>query len=219
MAETGRPVTIGDLAQILLQRSKGLRKLTAVVGPPGAGKSTFAAALAERLNQGDGSAAAILSMDGYHFDDNVLRERGLTGRKGAPETFDVAGLRHMLQRLRANVEEEIAVPVFDRALEISRAGAQLVPRAVANLIVEGNYLLLDRSPWCELHSLFDTTVLVSAPQEVLQRRLVERWLGLGFSPEQAQAKVGDNDVPNGRIVLSGSIDAEFVIVDKLRARL
>jgi hypothetical protein len=108
--------------------------------------------------------AALLPMDGYHYDDGVLIERGLRARKGAPETFDVLGLLHMLDRLKRNQEDEIAVPVFDRDLEISRAGARLIPRAVRALIVEGNYLLLDRKPWSCLRAMFDVTVAVDAPE-------------------------------------------------------
>ena len=63
--------------------------------------------------------------EGIWEEDRVLIERGLRARKGAPETFDVLGLLHMLDRLKRNQEDEIAVPVFDRDLEISRAGARV----------------------------------------------------------------------------------------------
>ena len=36
--------------------------------------------------------AALMPMDGYHFDNAMLVERGLLPRKGAPQTFDVDGL-------------------------------------------------------------------------------------------------------------------------------
>ncbi|MBL9061149.1 MAG: hypothetical protein JNL31_01195, partial [Tabrizicola sp.] len=45
-------------------------------------------------------------------------------------TFDVGGLYHTLQRMRARDEAEVAVPVFDRKIEIARAGARLIPREV-----------------------------------------------------------------------------------------
>src|SRR5688572_27161103 len=115
-----KPVDLDELADIL-RRAAGARTLVAVAGPPGAGKSTFAEALADRLNEAAAGSAAVLPMDGFHFDDRVLEPLGLRARKGAPDTFDVAGLRHMLERLRRNQEAEIAVPVFDRELEIARA--------------------------------------------------------------------------------------------------
>src|SRR5688572_33087414 len=108
----------------------------------------------------------VLPIDGYHFDDRVLVQRGLRPRKGAPDTFDVAGFYHMLHRLKRNEESEIAVPVFDRDLEIARAGARLIPRSVRHLIIEGNYLLLDRPGWSSLRGLFDTTIMISVPEAV-----------------------------------------------------
>ena len=96
------------------------RYIVAIAGPPGAGKSTLATDLAERIGEG----ARVVPMDGFHLDDAVLNARGLRHRKGAPETFDAAGFLHLLQRLRA--EEEVAIPIFDRTLELSRAAADVV---------------------------------------------------------------------------------------------
>ena len=203
-----------DLAGILdvvRQRGASARSITAVAGPPGAGKSTLAEALALKLNDERTGSAAVLPMDGYHFDDRILVPRGLRPRKGAPETFDVEGFHHMLQRLRCNEEAEIAVPVFDRDLEIARAGARLIPQSVRHLIVEGNYLLLNRPGWSALADLFDTTIMIAVPEEVLRRRLAERWQGYQLAPEEVAAKVEANDLPNGRLVLSDSIPAQFVL--------
>ena len=203
-----------DLAGILdvvRQRGASARSITAIAGPPGAGKSTLAEALALKLNDERTGSAAVLPMDGYHFDDRILVPRGLRPRKGAPETFDVEGFHHMLQRLRRNEEAEIAVPVFDRDLEIARAGARLIPQSVRHLIVEGNYLLLNRPGWSALADLFDTTIMIAVPEEVLRRRLAERWQGYQLAPEEVAAKVEANDLPNGRLVLSDSIPAQFVL--------
>ena len=99
------------------------RIVIALAGAPGSGKSTLAERLESRLDKNGSSVAAVLPMDGYHYDDRILIERGLRARKGSPENLDVGGLLHMLGRLRRNEEDEIAVPVFDRDLELSRAGA------------------------------------------------------------------------------------------------
>ena len=62
-------------------------------------------------------------MDGFHYDDLYLTPAGLRPRKGAPDTFDVGGLEHAVQRLRSRNADHVAVPIFDRQLEIARAGA------------------------------------------------------------------------------------------------
>ncbi|MBL8907791.1 MAG: nucleoside/nucleotide kinase family protein [Rhizobiales bacterium] len=187
------------------------RVIVALAGTPGSGKSTLAEWLCARLNADVPDGAAVLPMDGYHFDDRVLEARGLRARKGAPETFDVAGLRHMLGRLKLNEEDEIAVPVFDRDLEIARAGARLIPRGVRYLIVEGNYLLIGRAPWSALRGLFDVTVMIEVPEETLRERLRRRWQDHGLSPHEVTAKVEGNDMPNGRFVRDASAAADFIV--------
>lgn len=151
-------------------------------------------------------------MDGYHFDDGVLEMRGLRGRKGAPETFDAGGLSHMLRRLKRNEEAEIAVPVFDRDLEIARAGARLIPNSVRRIIVEGNYLLLERPLWRDLRDVFDMTVTIDVPEAILRKRLVQRWRDHGLAEDEVQTKVEMNDLPNAHLVSSQSAAGEFVLV-------
>jgi pantothenate kinase len=185
------------------------RCIVAIAGPPGSGKSTFAEKLDAELNAQSAGSAAILPMDEYHLDDMVLVPRGLRSRKGAPETFDVAGFVHMIGRLRDNLEPDIAVPVFDRSIEIARAGARLIPRSVRALIVEGNYLLLDRSPWNEL--IFDLTVMVDVQRDVLRQRLVQRWLDLELTLLEANTKVNDNDMINVELVKNSSRRPDFFL--------
>lgn len=202
-------IDVDKLKSIVMERGKVGRSLTAIAGPPGAGKSTLAEELAEALNAGDPGSAAVFPMDGYHYDDLVLVPRGLRPRKGAPDTFDVSGFAHMLARLRENAEREIAVPVFDRAIEIARAGARMIPQTVRHLIVEGNYILLDRGDWRQLHRHYDTTVLIEVPEDELRWRLTERWKNL--DPEAFTFKMEENDLPNGRLVRTGSIRPEFTV--------
>lgn len=199
-----------ELAAFVTGRTREGRTIVAVAGAPGSGKSTLADRLASHLNETAPDSAAVLPMDGYHFDDAVLAAKELLPRKGSPETFDVAGLRHMLGRLRQNAEAEIAVPVFDRGLEVARAGARLIPRAVRTLIVEGNYLLLNRAPWPTLRDAFDLTVMIAVPDLVLRQRLSARWQGYGLSPEHIHAKLELNDLPNGRLVHADSAAADVV---------
>jgi pantothenate kinase len=196
------------LAAIRAKGAPGDRVIMAVAGPPGAGKSTLAEELVSRLNDTEAGCAAILPMDGYHYDDLLLVPRGLRPRKGAPETFDAAGFGHMLLRLRQNAEAEIAVPVFDRSIEIARAGARMIPQSIRYIIAEGNYLLLNEGRWRELHPHYDLTVMIEEPGTVLRARLEERWKDL--SAEDRAWKLDGNDLPNGRRVTDGSIDPDFV---------
>ncbi|PZX13777.1 pantothenate kinase [Palleronia aestuarii] len=184
----------------------GPRRLAAIAGPPGAGKSTLAEALHAALEESHPGQSAILPMDGFHLDDGLLAARGDLARKGAPHTFDLDGFRITLERL-ARDDAPVIVPVFDRALEISRGGARMIGPERRLLIVEGNYLLLDLPGWADLRETFDLTVFLDVPYEVLRARLAERWASL--PPDVAMAKLEANDLPNARLVLERSGPADI----------
>ncbi len=208
---TSEAIGADELAELLTSRARTGRVIAAIAGAPGSGKSTLAEALVETLNARQPGSAAVLPMDGFHYDDLYLVPAGLRPRKGAPETFDVGGLAHVLKRLRARDEDFVAVPVFDRNLEIARAGARLIPAEVPIIVAEGNYLLLDRSPWSGLRPLFDVTVMVDVIEEVLRERLTARWQGYGLSEAEIAWKLDGNDLPNGRVIRDESAPADYRI--------
>ena len=201
-------MTPGDLAREITTRgSASDRFIVGIAGPPGAGKSTLAEAIAKAI----GAGARVVPMDGFHYDNAVLDRLGLRARKGAPETFDALGFVHLMQRLRAG--GDAAIPVFDRETDLARAGADMVTGADKYLIVEGNYLLLDEAPWNELAPLFDLTVFVDVPEAELDRRLLDRWHHFGKTPADARHWIDSNDMPNIRRVTTGSRRADIVIGD------
>lgn len=200
-------MTPADLADLIRARSSGhaARFLTALAGPPGSGKSTLAAEVVAAI----GAGAKAVPMDGFHYDDAILNARGARARKGAPDTFDVAGFAHLLGRLRA--EDEVAIPVFDRSLELSRGSAEIVGPDDRLLVVEGNYLLLNEGPWADLWRQFDLTVWIDVPEAELDRRLLDRWAHYGKTPDAARAWIDSNDMPNIRRTIAKSRPADVMI--------
>lgn len=208
------PITFDALRDRLKAQAGGARRLVAIAGAPGSGKSTLAERLCASLNGPDPDCCRVLAMDGYHYDDRVLEQRGHRARKGAPHTFDVEGLAAMLARLQADAGEEIAVPVFDRALEIARAGADIIPGATRIVLVEGNYLLLDDPRWAGLRGFFDTTVFIDVPRPEIERRLTARWRGFGFDEAALRAKLEENDLPNADLVIRQSVRPDLLLTGK-----
>jgi pantothenate kinase len=204
-------ITVEDLVLELLARAARTdRLIVAIAGAPGAGKSTASAALCEAINAREPGAAIVVPMDGFHLDNAILDAMNLRKRKGSPPTFDCAGLEALLNRLR-HIGDDVVIPLFDRKLDLARAGADIVRAGQRILLVEGNYLLLDQAPWDRLAPLFDVTVFLEVDRLELENRLVQRWLGLGHNVGSAQQRALSNDMPNAELVLEESREADFTI--------
>lgn len=188
--------------RIHADRSDGTQMLVAIVGAPGAGKSTLAQEVARRLNQ-QKCPTLVLPMDGFHLDNAVLDALNLTARKGAPDTFDASGLLRMVTALSAG--QDIYFPRFDRTRDISIAGALAVSAAQPVVIIEGNYLMYDAPVWRELAAFWDLTVRVDVPLPELRARLIQRWLSLNHSPPVATRRAEGNDIPNAQSVIAQAI--------------
>lgn len=191
--------------RILAFAAQQPRIIVALAGPPAAGKSYLSERLANELNRGEGDdIATVVPMDGYHFDNAILEPRGLLPLKGAPETFDAWGLISHLQRIRSS-SGPVTVPVFDRPLDLARAGGRVVADHHRIVLVEGNYLLLNRAPWYELHSLFDLKLFLEVPDPLLEARLIQRWIALGQDQAGAIDKARNKDMINAALVKRESI--------------
>jgi pantothenate kinase len=188
--------------------ASGKRTLLGIAGAPGAGKSTLASAIAERL----GERACVVPMDGFHLAQRELERLGRADRKGAPDTFDAAGYVGMLRRLRDPREGVVYAPEFRRELEEPIAGAVAVAPEVPVIVTEGNYLLLEDSPWSEIRHLLDEAWFVLTPDERRVQRLISRHIAFGRSPEAARAWVRQTDQPNAELVSTTRRRADAVVL-------
>lgn len=93
------PITPETLARrIAAQLQPGRPAILGITGSVAAGKSTLAGQIAETL--GPTHRVEILSTDGFLFPNAVLDPRGLSMRKGFPETYDISRLAETLVAAR-----------------------------------------------------------------------------------------------------------------------
>ena len=196
----------GLVASILNAPQQGQRRVVAIAGPPGSGKSTIAKALVPLVGQA-GVIAQVVPMDGFHLDNSILLERNLIDVKGSPGTFDVRGLAELISRL--GNEPEIIFPKFDRDKDLAIAGAGFVSEECDLVLVEGNYLLLDAPFWRDLWKYWDFSIFLDVESKLLRERLLQRWLDQGLSLDQAKKRVNDNDLVNLKTVVCSSRVADF----------
>jgi len=192
-------------ARELIQRSG--RVLLGLVGPPGAGKSTLAAALQAEFAE----RSQVVPMDGFHLANVELERLGRRGRKGAPVTFDSAGYVALLRRLLDQADGEIVyAPEFRREIEEPIANAIAVFARTQLVITEGNYLLLEDKPWCDVKGLLHEVWYVEVDDRLRVDRLTQRHEQFGRSAEEAAAWVAGTDEPNARLIEASRARASFV---------
>lgn len=215
--------SLDDLAATIAAAAQpGQRTIVGIVGPPGAGKSTVAAALIEQLN-GAGDiqpadthpaptpSAALLPMDGFHLPQARLVELGRRDRMGAPDTFDVAGFLATLAALRRDRPGIVRAPGFDRTIEEPVPDAIEIGTERSIVVVEGNYLLLDTDGWGAAAGLLDVSVFVELDRDVRLTRLIDRHVRFGKSPAAARAWALGPDEANARLINETAVRAGHVL--------
>lgn len=188
-----------------LQRERNRRILVLLAAPPAAGKSTLVEFLQALSQETDGvTPLQAIGMDGFHYPQDYLKthtilrdgaEVPLVSIKGAPPTFDLAGLTARLRRLKE--EDACPWPLYDRTLHNPVEGRITVTRSI--VLLEGNYLLLEEPGWRELRDLADDTLRILAESRLLRERLVARKLRTGVSRAEAEAFVDRSDLANARL--------------------
>ena len=182
------------------------RVLLGITGPPGAGKSTLAHAIAAAV----GDRARLVEMDGFHLAHSRLAELGLTSRKGAMDTFDAAGFLALIRRLRAPDEHTIYAPRFRRELDEPVAGALPVEPHIPLVIVEGNYLLVPEEPWNELRQLLDEVWYCETDERLRVSNLIARHIAYGKSVDGARGWALGPDQRNAELIFATRSRADLI---------
>jgi len=184
------------------------RVLIGIIGKPGAGKSTLSKFLMSKLSK---ELVTVVPMDGYHLSNKVLKDLKRADRKGAPDTFDVAGFVSLVKRIRSEQTHNIYYPIFDRAIEESIAAQGVVTSATKVVIIEGNYLLHDEGGWEVVNDLLDESWMLDVDDDKRISRLISRHIAYGKEPEAAKAWAKGTDEANAQLIERGRNRADFVV--------
>jgi pantothenate kinase len=198
-------------ARVMGMLERGDRVLLGIAGAPGAGKTTLAERLVAAVEAGGRFRAAHVPMDGFHLADAALDRLGRRARKGAVDTFDGWGYRALLRRLRDRADEPVWAPGFERILEQPIAGSIAVGPEIDLVVSEGNYLLVDASPWSDAAALLDEVWFCDAPEAVRRERLIARHVAFGKEPAAAEAWVDAVDLPNAAAIEPTRARADAVV--------
>lgn len=200
------------------REKKSERVIIYLVAPPGAGKTTLSLLLEKIFDFKKTSYTfQVLPMDGFHHTNDYLmrhyktvngRSRLLKDFKGVPDTFDLEGLKRAIRALKK--DKGIKWPIYSRALHDVADETLTVDADI--LLVEGNYLLLNQNGWGDLAAYADYTIMLSAPIELLKKRIIERKLQGGYLKPDALAHYNRVDLPNHHLVTNHSIKADLEII-------
>jgi len=153
--------------------------VVAITGSVAAGKSVFAGELAADLaGQADRPVVEIVCTDGFLMDNAALEARGLTQRKGFPESYDATAMRAALTAIRVG---PTTFPAYSHiTYDVDPALARtLEPPGV--LIVEGLGLHADHG------GLIDALIYLDADEADLEAWFTERLIGLWRAAEHDPA--------------------------------
>jgi type I pantothenate kinase len=147
--------------------------LIAIDGSVAVGKSTSARMISDLLDQPpDALTVEIVSTDGFLFPNRVLDARGLTMRKGFPESYDHDALQAFVASVRAG-DAKLHAPVYSHETYDVLA-APLTLAAPDVLVLEGVHAM-------RLASTVDLAVFIDAAEPDIERWYVERFLRLRAS--------------------------------------
>lgn len=194
-------------AQLLLKQNKN-RVILAIVGKPGAGKSTLSNYLLENLDQ---EIAVVVPMDGFHLSNQQLDFLNRRDRKGAIDTFDVGGYLSLIERIKLDQKSNLYFPIFYREIEESYAAGGVVNAKHKLVITEGNYLLNPQDEWGKLPALFTETWFVDLPEEVRIDRLIKRHQSFGRTLQEATEWSNGTDQRNADLIGKYADKADYFV--------
>lgn len=149
--------------------------IIAVAGSVAVGKSTTARVLQALVRQWpQHPRTELVTTDNFLYPNAVLERRGLTSRKGFPESYDRRALLRFVQQVKAGAPE-VTAPVYSHLAYDILPGKKQSVRRPDVLIIEGiNVLQPARAGALTLADFFDFSVYVDAWTDHIQQWFLKR---------------------------------------------
>ncbi|TWU72449.1 hypothetical protein ED733_003692 [Metarhizium rileyi] len=188
-------------------------------------KTTLSQVVSQRLNEYAAEAspdvlppATYVPMDGFHFTRAALSAMkdpaNAHARRGAAFTFDAAKFLTLIQRLREPIATQpILAPSFDHAVKDPKEDDISVLPTHKIVILEGNYLALDKDVWRDAAALFHELWFVEVGFKVARKRLRERHVRAGIvdTIEEGDKRAMENDLVNGEEIMAHRLKVDEIV--------
>jgi type I pantothenate kinase len=161
-----------ELTDRVLDALEGDRPhIVAIGGAVAVGKSTVATELARRFAD-RGRRVDVVATDAFLFPNAVLSERGLTLRKGFPETYDFGAMTRFIADVRAGAER-VEIPVYSHRIYDIVVDDSTVLERPDLVVLEGVVALQPH-----IAELVDVSIYIDAAETDVRGWFVERFLTL-----------------------------------------
>jgi len=148
-----------------------------VTGGVAAGKTVTSAVLAT-LIEASGARVGVVSTDGFLLPNRELERRGLTDRKGFPESYDHDALIAFLGRVRdpgRDAGESIPFPLYDHTRYDVTTTSGEVAADVEVVIIEGvNVLQPNPSGGADAADFLDLSIYLDAAHDDIRTWFLQR---------------------------------------------